>query len=54
MSKIQTIIDTVKELSVIELSELVKTFEEEFGVSAAAPVAASFVLMARLLLCSSC
>ena len=39
MSKIQTIIDTVKELSVIELSELVKTFEEEFGVSAAAPVA---------------
>ena len=31
MSKIQTIIDTVKELSVIELSELVKAFEEEFG-----------------------
>ena len=39
MSKIQTIIDTVKELSVIELSELVKAFEEEFGVSAVAPVA---------------
>ena len=39
MSKIQTIIDTVKELSVIELSELVKAFEEEFGVSAAALVA---------------
>ena len=39
MSKIQTINDTVKELSVIELSELVKAFEEEFGVSAAAPVA---------------
>ena len=39
MSKIQTIIDTVKELSVIELSELVKAFEEEFGVSAAAPAA---------------
>ena len=39
MSKIQPIIDTVKELSVIELSELVKAFEEEFGVSAAAPVA---------------
>lgn len=37
--KIQTIIDTVKELSVIELSDLVKAFEEEFGVSAAAPVA---------------
>ena len=39
--KIQTIIDAVKELSVIELSELVKAFEEEFGVSAAAPVAVS-------------
>ena len=37
--KIQTIIDAVKELSVIELSELVKAFEEEFGVSATAPVA---------------
>ena len=36
--KIQTIIDAVKELSVIELSELVKAFEEEFGVSAAAGV----------------
>ena len=41
--KIQTIIDAVKELSVIELSELVKTFEEEFGVSAAAPVAVAAV-----------
>ena len=39
MSKIETIIEAVKELSVIELSELVKAFEEEFGVSAAAPVA---------------
>ena len=37
--KIQTIIDTVKEMSVIELSDLVKAFEEEFGLSAAAPVA---------------
>ena len=43
MSKIQQIIDLVKELSVIELSELVKTFEEEFGVSAAAPVAVAAV-----------
>ena len=39
MSKIQEVIDIVKEMSVLELSELVKTFEEEFGVSAAAPVA---------------
>ena len=41
--KIKTIIDTVKELSVIELSDLVKAFEEEFGVSAAAPVAVAAV-----------
>lgn len=39
MSKINEIIDLVKELSVVELAELVSTFEEEFGVSAAAPVA---------------
>ncbi|MFP5522372.1 50S ribosomal protein L7/L12 [Peptococcus simiae] len=37
--KITQIIDLVKELSVVELSELVSTFEEEFGVTAAAPVA---------------
>jgi large subunit ribosomal protein L7/L12 len=29
----------IKEMSVLELSELVKALEEEFGVSAAAPVA---------------
>lgn len=39
MSKVQEILDAVKELSVLELSELVKAFEEEFGVTAAAPVA---------------
>lgn len=33
------IIDAVKELTVLELNELVKAIEEEFGVSAAAPVA---------------
>ncbi|MTI80727.1 MAG: 50S ribosomal protein L7/L12 [Firmicutes bacterium] len=40
MSKVNEILEAVKELSVLELSELVKAFEEEFGVSAAAPVAA--------------
>ncbi len=35
--KIQKLIDEVKELTVLELSELVKALEEEFGVSAAAP-----------------
>jgi large subunit ribosomal protein L7/L12 len=33
------IIEAVKGMSVLELSELVKSFEETFGVSAAAPVA---------------
>ena len=40
MSKVQEILDVVKEMTVLELAELVKAFEEEFGVSAAAPVAA--------------
>lgn len=39
MSKVAEIVESIKELSVLELSELVKTLEEEFGVSAAAPVA---------------
>ena len=33
------LIESIKGLSVLELSELVKALEEEFGVSAAAPVA---------------
>jgi large subunit ribosomal protein L7/L12 len=33
------ILDAIKEMSVLELSELVKELEETFGVSAAAPVA---------------
>ncbi|MBQ1517141.1 MAG: 50S ribosomal protein L7/L12 [Clostridia bacterium] len=37
--KITAIIDTVKTLTVLELSELVHAIEEEFGVSAAAAVA---------------
>src|SRR5699024_4156754 len=35
----EQIIDAVKEMSVLELNELVKAIEEEFGVTAAAPVA---------------
>lgn len=35
MSKVEDVIETIKGLSVLELSELVKAFEEEFGVSAA-------------------
>ena len=37
--KITNFIEEVKSLTVLELSELVKAIEEEFGVSAAAPVA---------------
>ncbi len=37
--KIAKLIEDVKALTVLELSELVKALEEEFGVSAAAPVA---------------
>ena len=37
--KVLKLVEEVKTLSVLELSELVKALEEEFGVSAAAPVA---------------
>lgn len=37
--KVLKLIEDVKTLTVLELSELVKALEEEFGVSAAAPVA---------------
>ena len=38
---IQKLIEEVKAMSVLELNELVKALEAEFGVSAAAPVAAA-------------
>ena len=37
--KVTKLIEDVKALTVLELAELVKALEEEFGVSAAAPVA---------------
>lgn len=36
-AKVQKVVDAVKELSLMEVSELVKALEDEFGVSAAAP-----------------
>jgi large subunit ribosomal protein L7/L12 len=39
----EDIIQAVKDMSVLELNELVKACEEEFGVSASAPVAAAGV-----------
>lgn len=38
MADLKKFIDEIKSLSVLELNELVKSIEEEFGVSAAAPV----------------
>ena len=38
MEKINNIIEEIKSLTILELSELVKAVEAEFGVSAAAPV----------------
>ena len=38
MADIQKVVDAVKELTLMEVSELVKALEEEFGVSAAAPM----------------
>jgi len=39
LSKVQEVLELVKGMTVVELAELVKAIEEEFGVSAAAPVA---------------
>ncbi len=39
MADIQKMLEEVKGMTVLELNELVKALEEEFGVSAAAPVA---------------
>ncbi|MGO0123349.1 50S ribosomal protein L7/L12 [Desulfothermobacter acidiphilus] len=39
MSKVAEIIEAIKGLTVVELADLVKALEEEFGVTAAAPVA---------------
>lgn len=39
MSNVETILSEIKELKLLEVAELVKLMEEEFGVSAAAPVA---------------
>ena len=40
MADIEKLIEEIKGMTVLEVSKLVKALEEEFGVSAAAPVAA--------------
>ena len=44
--KVLGLIEEVKNLTVLELSELVKALEEEFGVSASAPAAAAAAVAA--------
>jgi len=39
MTKLNELVEEIKKLTIVEVSELVKMLEEEFGVSAAAPVA---------------
>src|SRR5215203_4238226 len=48
MAKLTTdeLLDTFKEMTLLELSEFVKQFEDTFGVTAAAPVAAAPVAAA--------
>jgi large subunit ribosomal protein L7/L12 len=44
---IEQIIEAIKAMTVLELNELVKACEEEFGVSAAAPVAVAGAAVAE-------
>jgi large subunit ribosomal protein L7/L12 len=39
MAKVEEFVEMVKNMNVLELAQLVKALEEEFGVTAAAPVA---------------
>lgn len=39
MADINKLVEEIKKLTIVEVSDLVKALEEEFGVSAAAPVA---------------
>ena len=46
MATKEEILDAIAGMSVLELSELLKDFEEKFGVTAAAPVAAAAAALA--------
>lgn len=39
MADIKNLVEEIKKMTIVEVSDLVKALEEEFGVSAAAPVA---------------
>ena len=51
--KITAMIEEIKALTVLELSELVHALEEEFGVSAAAMAAPAAAAAARRSVCQS-
>jgi len=46
MSKVEDVLKTLEEMTVLELSDLVKQCEEKFGVSASAPVMAAGMMPA--------
>ena len=46
MSTVETILESIEKLTLLEAAELVKAMEEKFGVSAAAPVAVAAVAAA--------
>ena len=46
MADIKNLVEEIKKLTIVEVSELVKVLEEEFGVSAAAPVAVAAATVA--------
>ena len=50
--KVTAILEEIKTLTVLDLSELVHAIEDEFGVSAAAPVAVAAAAAPRR--CCSC
>jgi len=45
---VENLMATIKNMTVLELAELIKALEAEFGVSAAAPVAVAAVQLRRL------
>ncbi len=47
MAKIEELIKSIEQMSVLELSELVKALEEKFGVKAQAPVVAGLMPQAQ-------
>ena len=54
MATKEEILDSIADMTVLELSQLLKDFEEKFGVTAAAPVAVAAPAVLVAVLMSSC